>query len=123
MISLTAAAAAITQTLLSSRIAIPVVVVEIVFGVLIGPEVLGLIEADDFIDFFANLGLGMLFFFAGYEIDLDADPRAAAAPGGARLGAVARARLHASAACWRWPASCSRCSTRARRWPRRRSAR
>src|SRR5687768_18520936 len=40
-------------------------------GIVIGPEVLGLAESDDFIDFFSNLGLGMLFFFAGYEIDFE----------------------------------------------------
>ena len=44
---------------------------ELVFGIAIGPEVLGIAESDDFIEFFANLGLGMLFFFAGYEIDFD----------------------------------------------------
>ena len=49
----------------------PVVVVELVLGIVIGPEVLGLAESDDFIDFFSNLGLGMLFFFAGYELDFD----------------------------------------------------
>jgi Kef-type K+ transport system membrane component KefB len=48
---------------------VPAVVVELVLGVVIGPQVLGL-EASEFIVFFANLGLGMLFFFAGYEIDL-----------------------------------------------------
>jgi Kef-type K+ transport system membrane component KefB len=48
---------------------IPVVVLELVLGVLIGPQVLGLAEPDEFIQFFAELGLGMLFFFAGYEID------------------------------------------------------
>jgi Kef-type K+ transport system membrane component KefB len=32
---------------------------------------LGIAQADDFIQFFSDLGLGMLFFFAGYEIDLD----------------------------------------------------
>jgi Kef-type K+ transport system membrane component KefB len=31
--------------------------------------VLALAQPDRFIEFFANLGLGMLFFFAGYEID------------------------------------------------------
>jgi Kef-type K+ transport system membrane component KefB len=35
----------------------------------IGPQVLGL-DVSQFIEFFADLGLGMLFFFAGYEIDL-----------------------------------------------------
>ncbi|MDQ3103552.1 MAG: cation:proton antiporter, partial [Actinomycetota bacterium] len=35
------------------------------------PDVLGLAQSDDFIDFFSSLGLGMLFFFAGYEIDFE----------------------------------------------------
>ena len=48
---------------------VPTVVVELLLGVLIGPEVLGL-EVSEFMRFFASLGLGMLFFFAGYEIDL-----------------------------------------------------
>ena len=48
---------------------IPTVVVELVLGVVIGPEVLGL-EPSEFLEFFSNLGLGLLFFFAGYEIDL-----------------------------------------------------
>ena len=48
---------------------LPAVVVELLLGVVIGPQVLGL-EVSDFIQFFADLGLGMLFFFAGYEIDL-----------------------------------------------------
>jgi Kef-type K+ transport system membrane component KefB len=50
-------------------IVVPVVVVELLLGVLIGPKVLGL-HTNDFVDFFSDLGLGMLFFFAGYEIDL-----------------------------------------------------
>jgi Kef-type K+ transport system membrane component KefB len=48
---------------------VPTVVVELLLGVLIGPEILGL-EPNAFVSFFADLGLGMLFFFAGYEIDL-----------------------------------------------------
>ena len=48
---------------------LPTVVVELLLGVVIGPQVLGL-EVTEFIEFFADLGLGMLFFFAGYEIDL-----------------------------------------------------
>jgi Kef-type K+ transport system membrane component KefB len=48
---------------------VPSVVLELLLGVLIGPQVLGL-ETSDFLDFFSGLGLGMLFFFAGYEIDL-----------------------------------------------------
>ncbi len=70
-IILTAALAAITVVVMPKRIAPPVVVVELLLGILIGPQVLGLADSDDFIDFFSNLGLGMLFFFAGYEIDFE----------------------------------------------------
>jgi Kef-type K+ transport system membrane component KefB len=38
-------------------------------GILIGPHVLEIAHVDDFTEFFSDLGLGMLFFFAGYEID------------------------------------------------------
>src|SRR5215207_3688801 len=48
---------------------VPAVVIELLLGVLIGPQVLGL-DTSEFLAFFADLGLGMLFFFAGYEIDL-----------------------------------------------------
>jgi Kef-type K+ transport system membrane component KefB len=64
-----AAVAAITVALLPKRMAPPVVVLELVLGILIGPHVLGLAHTDDFVEFFSNLGLGMLFYFAGYEID------------------------------------------------------
>jgi Kef-type K+ transport system membrane component KefB len=64
-----AAIAAITVAIVPKRFAPPVVVLELMMGIVIGPHVLGLAHADDFIDFFSNLGLGMLFFFAGYEID------------------------------------------------------
>jgi Kef-type K+ transport system membrane component KefB len=48
---------------------VPAVVIELLLGVVIGPQVLGL-EVSEFLQFFSDLGLGMLFFFAGYEIDL-----------------------------------------------------
>jgi len=66
-----AAVAAITVAVVPRRFAPPVVVVELLLGIVIGPEVLGIAETDDFIDFFSNLGLGMLFFFAGYELDFE----------------------------------------------------
>jgi Kef-type K+ transport system membrane component KefB len=50
---------------------IPVVVVELILGVLLGPQVLDLAKVNEFTEFFAGLGLGMLFFFAGYEIDIE----------------------------------------------------
>ena len=53
---------------LHSRIVLPTVVLEIVLGILIGPEGLGLADVDSHIDFLANLGLVFLFFFAGLEL-------------------------------------------------------
>ena len=55
--------------LLPPRFAIPVVVMELLLGIVIGPQVLGLADNDPTTEFLGNLGLGMLFFFAGYEID------------------------------------------------------
>jgi Kef-type K+ transport system membrane component KefB len=71
LVMVAAAAAAITVAVLPRSIAPPVVVVELLLGIVIGPQVLGLAESDDFIQFFSNLGLGLLFFFAGYEIEFD----------------------------------------------------
>ena len=66
-----AAIAAVLVVVIPRPYAPPVVVLELILGILIGPEVLGIAESDDFIAFFSNLGLGMLFFFAGYELDFD----------------------------------------------------
>ena len=118
-----AAVAATAVTFGGKRVFVPVVVLELVLGIVIGPDVLGIAERDSFIDFFANLGLGMLFFFAGYEIDFErirGEPLKLAAD---RLGHLAGSRLLDRRAARRWPASCSRCSSRARRWRRPRSAR
>jgi Kef-type K+ transport system membrane component KefB len=64
-----AALASVVVTVIAPRVAIPVVVVELLLGILIGPQVLDIASVDKFTEFFGNLGLGMLFFFAGYEID------------------------------------------------------
>jgi Kef-type K+ transport system membrane component KefB len=70
-IVLAGALAAFVAGLVSPRMPLPVVVLEVLLGILIGPDLLGLADPDQFIDFFSNLGLGMLFFFAGYEIDFE----------------------------------------------------
>ena len=62
--------AAIGSSSIARWLPIPVVVLELLLGIIVGPEVLNLAQPDDFIEFFASLGLGLLFFFAGYEIDL-----------------------------------------------------
>ena len=68
----TAAIAGTLSAMVGARgVFLPVVVVELVLGVLVGPQLLDIAHVDDFTDFFADLGLGMLFFFAGYEIDID----------------------------------------------------
>ncbi len=66
-----AALAGVLSLFIEPRLAIPVVVMELLLGIVIGPHVLSFAHLDDSTDFFGSLGLGMLFFFAGYEIDFD----------------------------------------------------
>ncbi|MBK0375951.1 cation:proton antiporter [Streptomyces sp. RB110-1] len=47
---------------------VPVVIFEIVLGVLVGPDALGWAHHDQVIDTLSDLGLSMLIFLAGYEI-------------------------------------------------------
>jgi Kef-type K+ transport system membrane component KefB len=67
----TAAVAGLVVMLLSPKLTIPVVVVELILGIIIGPQVTDIAQVDPTTDFLGNLGLGMLFFFAGYEIDFE----------------------------------------------------
>jgi Kef-type K+ transport system membrane component KefB len=69
IVSIVSAAAPFACALLS-RFRVPQVVVLIVGGVLIGPEVAGLAKPDS-IELVANVGLGFLFLLAGYELDLE----------------------------------------------------
>jgi Kef-type K+ transport system membrane component KefB len=65
-----AAVAGTVSALLGGRgIVVPSVVLELLLGVAIGPQALGL-HVTPVMTLLSNLGLGMLFFFAGYEIDL-----------------------------------------------------
>lgn len=50
-------------------ITLPVVVAELLAGIVLGPHVLGF-QVSSTVLFLKNLGLGLLFFYAGYEIDL-----------------------------------------------------
>jgi Kef-type K+ transport system membrane component KefB len=49
---------------------VPAVVLEIVLGIVVGPSVLGWLEADVPVQIVALLGLAMLLFLAGLEIDV-----------------------------------------------------
>jgi Kef-type K+ transport system membrane component KefB len=69
IVSIVSAAAPFLCAVLG-RFRIPQVVVLIVGGVLIGPEVAGWAEPQS-IELVANVGLGFLFLLAGYELDLD----------------------------------------------------
>ena len=50
---------------------LPTVVLEMMFGIIVGPDVLGLVKAEGLIDWLGGtLGLAALFFMAGLELDL-----------------------------------------------------
>jgi Kef-type K+ transport system membrane component KefB len=66
-----AALAGVLTMLAAPRLVVPVVVLELLLGILIGPDVIDIAKVDPTTDFLSNLGLGMLFFFAGYEIDVE----------------------------------------------------
>ncbi len=51
------------------RIKIAEVVLLLGFGILLGPEMAGWIEVDDTIGLLSELGLGLLFFLAGLELE------------------------------------------------------
>src|SRR5215208_6653745 len=48
-----------------------IIVLALVLGIVIGPQGFDLASVDATTALLGNLGLGMLFFFAGYEIDFD----------------------------------------------------
>jgi Kef-type K+ transport system membrane component KefB len=67
-----AVAAPLLVRVLARWVAIPLVVFEIVLGLLLGPAVLGWIQPDSLVEFLSDFGLAMLFFLAGNEIDFRA---------------------------------------------------
>ncbi|MET7488629.1 cation:proton antiporter [Streptomyces sp. NPDC005538] len=50
---------------------VPLVIFEILLGILVGPDVLGWAGDGQVIDTLSDLGLTMLIFLAGYEIEFD----------------------------------------------------
>ncbi len=85
--------AAFLLPLLARKVGIPSVVLEILFGLLIGPQVLGLIAAEStsegFILVLAELGLFLLMFLAGFEIDFTSLEREGRGPIVVGLGGYA----------------------------------
>jgi Kef-type K+ transport system membrane component KefB len=78
---LVASAAAAFLARIGPHLVLPTVVVEIVLGILIGPQVLGWATEGAYIQFLANFGLALLFFFAGLEVVEKHVPRDAIARG------------------------------------------
>jgi Kef-type K+ transport system membrane component KefB len=54
------------------RVRLPLVVMEICLGILVGPQVLGWADVGPTIEVLAKFGLAALFFLAGFEIDIPA---------------------------------------------------
>ena len=56
---------------LAPRLRVPSVVLEIVAGIIVGPQVLGWAKVDEPVSILALVGLAFLLFLAGLELDLD----------------------------------------------------
>ena len=72
LVPLIAVAAPLIAAALGRFVKIPLVVFEILLGLLLGPAVLGWVRSDDAIHLLSEFGLAMLFFLAGNEIDFGA---------------------------------------------------
>jgi Kef-type K+ transport system membrane component KefB len=59
----------------SRHVVLPTIVVEIVLGIVIGPEVLDIAKVDAYLQFLSTLGLAFLFFFIGLEVVEQKVPR------------------------------------------------
>ena len=68
-IALVAVASPLLSALVPRRL-VPETVLLLAFGVVIGPHALGIATMGEAVDAFRELGLGMLFLLAGYEIEL-----------------------------------------------------
>ena len=68
-VAFAAALAPLLSALIGRFVRIPVVVIEIVLGLLIGPAILGWVDDLTVISALSSLGLALLFFMAGTEID------------------------------------------------------
>jgi len=64
-----AVAAPIIASAIGRRVTVPLVVFEILLGILIGPQVTGWVHNGPILEFISELGLAMLFLIAGYEVD------------------------------------------------------
>ena len=71
--------AAFILPLVAGRFGLPAVVLEILFGIVVGP-ILGIVRPDEFLGALAGLGFLLLLFLSGFEIDLRTFERQGARP-------------------------------------------
>lgn len=69
LIAVAAVLAPVISRSLAPWVRIPVLVFELILGILVGPAVLGWVVPDEILTVLADFGLGLLFFVAGSEID------------------------------------------------------
>ena len=69
LIPLAGVLAPLIVRLLAPWVRIPIVVFELVLGILVGPSLLGWVQPNEMLSSLSDLGLAMLFFVAGNEID------------------------------------------------------
>jgi len=55
---------------LAPRLRVPVMVLELLYGIIIGRSFLDLVQDSQIITFFSDFGLVFLMFLAGMEIDM-----------------------------------------------------
>jgi Kef-type K+ transport system membrane component KefB len=66
-----AVAASLLAEIRFASVRVPVVVWEMMFGIVLGPQVLGLVRTSRLLEWFGGVvGLGALFFMAGLDLDL-----------------------------------------------------
>lgn len=61
--------APILVNLIAPYFRVPVAVMEMALGIIVGPAVLGWVGRNDFLALLSTIGMIMLFFFAGYDTD------------------------------------------------------
>lgn len=69
VVPMIAVAAPLIATVVGRVVKVPIVVFEILLGIILGPSLLGWVQPDEFTTALADFGLAMLFFMAGTEID------------------------------------------------------
>lgn len=103
------------------RLRIPSLALELVAGIVIGPQVLGLAEVDAAVGVMAVVGVAFLLLIAGLEIDFER-LRGPVLGSRAPAGSSRSRSRPGSASCSRAPASWTRAPWSRSRWRRRRSA-